>query len=131
MNLAEAIVLATQAHEGQLYGKVPYIFHPLRVMMACMTEEERIVAVLHDAVEDTALTLNDLFWHEASREVLDAVKCLTRVQEKETYGEYILRIKENDLARIVKLADLKDNLRHGPTFMLRKRYIKALIVLGE
>jgi len=129
--LAKAIGIAAEAHSRQLYNDEPYVFHPLRVMMAAETEEERIVAVLHDVIEDSSWTLEDLYWHGASEAIIDAVRHITRRKHQETYREYILRVKENDLARRVKLLDLHDNMNHAPRQSLWERYTKALVVLGE
>lgn len=111
MNLLEqAILLAVQAHQGQV-DKVgqPYILHPLRVMFSLQTVDERIVGVLHDLIEDTAYTLDDLRQRGVPDELLAALDCLTR-REGESYQAFIERIRPNALARRVKLADLQDNM---------------------
>ena len=107
--LDRAIELAKQHHEGQTdkAGK-PYIEHPLRVMNQVESEEEKIVAVLHDIVEDTDISLNDLRNEGFSEEVVSAVECLTK-QDGENYDSYIERISFNPLAVKIKLADLEDN----------------------
>ena len=107
--LDRAIELAKQHHEGQTdkAGK-PYIEHPLRVMNQVESEEEKIVAVLHDIVEDTDISLDDLRNEGFSKEVVDAVECLTK-QDDENYDSYIERISFNPLAVKIKLADLEDN----------------------
>ena len=107
--LDRAIELAKQHHEGQTdkAGK-PYIEHPLRVMNQVESEEEKIVAVLHDIVEDTDISLNDLRNEGFSEEVVSAVECLTK-QDGENYDSYIERISFNKLAVKIKLADLEDN----------------------
>ena len=107
--LDRAIELAKQHHEGQTdkAGK-PYIEHPLRVMNQVESEEEKIVAVLHDIVEDTNISLNDLRNEGFSEEVVSAVECLTK-QDGENYDSYIERISFNPLAVKIKLADLEDN----------------------
>ena len=107
--LDRAIELAKQHHEGQTdkAGK-PYIEHPLRVMNQVESEEEKIVAVLHDIVEDTDISLDDLRNEGFSEEVVDAVECLTK-QDGENYDSYIERISFNPLAVKIKLADLEDN----------------------
>ena len=108
--LARAIALAAQYHEGQTdKGGRPYIFHPLRLMLKALTEEEQIVAVLHDTLEDTDLTLDDLRRDGFSDEIVEAVDRLSR-RDDETYHEFILRIKENRLAARVKILDLQDNM---------------------
>ena len=107
--LDRAIELAKQHHEGQTdkAGK-PYIEHPLRVMNQAESEEEKIVAVLHDIVEDTDISLDDLRSEGFSEEVVSAVECLTK-QDGENYDSYIERISFNPLAVKIKLADLEDN----------------------
>jgi (p)ppGpp synthase/HD superfamily hydrolase len=107
--LDRAIELAKQHHEGQTdkAGK-PYINHPLRVMNQMKSEDEKIVAVLHDIVEDTNISLNDLRNEGFSEEVVSAVECLTK-QDGENYDSYIERISFNPLAVKIKLADLEDN----------------------
>ena len=107
--LDRAIELAKQHHEGQTdkAGK-PYIEHPLRVMNQVESEEEKIVAVLHDIVEDTDISLDDLRNEGFSEKVVSAVECLTK-QDGENYDSYIERISFNPLAVKIKLADLEDN----------------------
>ena len=109
IHLGKAIELAKQHHKGQTdkAGK-PYIEHPLRVMNQVESEEEKIVAVLHDIVEDTDISLNDLRNEGFSEEVVSAVECLTK-QDGENYDSYIERISFNPLAVKIKLADLEDN----------------------
>ena len=109
LHLGRAIELAKQHHKGQTdkAGK-PYIEHPLRVMNQMKSEKEKIVAVLHDIVEDTDISLNDLKNEGFSEEVVSAVECLTK-QDGENYDSYIERISFNPLAVKIKLADLEDN----------------------
>ena len=110
ITLESAIALAAKAHAGQkdLAGE-PYILHPLRVMLKVASEPERIVAILHDVVEDTNHTLDDLRLAGCSPEVVDAVDRLTR-REGEDYFDYVARAAEHPLARRVKIADLEDNM---------------------
>jgi len=109
-NLEDAILLAAENHKGQSdrAGR-PYILHPLRIMFKMQTDEERIVAVLHDVIEDTPVTLEELRMRGYSKRVLDAVDHLSR-REDETYDAFIDRIAHNPLAVRVKLADLEDNM---------------------
>ncbi|MCQ4086476.1 HD domain-containing protein [Saccharibacillus sp. JS10] len=108
--LAKAISLAAKYHEGQTdKGGRPYIFHPVRLMLKALTEEEQIVAVLHDVVEDTPLTLEDLRKEGFSEEIVEAIDRLSR-RENESYSAFILRIKPNRLAARVKILDLQDNM---------------------
>lgn len=108
--LEDAILLAVQAHRGQKdRADQPYILHPLRMMFRLRTEKEMMAAVLHDVVEDTAVTLGDLRAAGYPSEVIDAVDCLSR-RDDESYEDFIERIKSNPLAVRVKLADLEDNM---------------------
>lgn len=109
-NLEDAIALAVEAHRGQV-DKVgmPYILHPLRVMLALDGEQERLVGILHDVVEDTKVTMEDLRKAGYSKNVLAALKCVTK-RKGEGYGHAIGRAASNPIARRVKLADLADNM---------------------
>lgn len=108
--LEKALLLAAKAHTGQVdKGGAPYILHPIRVMLACEGEKEKIVALLHDTLEDTALTAADLRREGFSEEIVQAVLCLTRRQEEDYMG-YIARVGRNPLAARVKCADLQDNM---------------------
>lgn len=108
--LEKAAKLAEKAHQGQVdKGGQPYILHPGRVMEQCETETEKIVALLHDVMEDTPYTLEDLRQEGFSEEVLEALLCLTH-REGESYMAYIGRVCENPLAARVKYADLQDNM---------------------
>jgi (p)ppGpp synthase/HD superfamily hydrolase len=108
--LEDAIMLAVEAHQGQR-DKIgqPYILHPLRVMFRLDTEPERIVGVLHDVIEDTKYTAEDLRKMGHSEETIEALDCVTR-REGESYETFVLRSKTNPIARKVKLADLEDNM---------------------
>src|SRR5689334_10259915 len=105
--LEDAILLAVEAHRGQRdrVGQ-PYILHPLRVMCRLQDEAARTAGVLHDVVEDTTYTLDDLRARGYPPDVLAAVDCLSR-RSGESYEQYVERIKPNPLARRVKLADLE------------------------
>lgn len=109
-NLEEAIALATRAHQGQTdKAGAPYILHPFRIMQRMDSEEAKMVAVLHDVVEDTPVTLKELRAMNFSETVVTAIDSLTRRAE-ESYEAFIERVKLNPLARKVKLADLEDNM---------------------
>jgi len=111
MNLEQAISIASLAHEGQLdKGGEPYILHPLRVMMKLKDYDLRIIAVLHDVIEDCGLTLDDLVSiYGVPFELARIVDILSR-KDNESYDEYIERISKNYKAIKVKLADLEDNM---------------------
>lgn len=109
--LHKAILLAIQAHEGQLdtnNGR-PYIEHPFRVMNAGHTMQEKIVGILHDVVEDTSWTLDQLAEEGFSKEVVEGVDAMTR-RNNESYDDYLLRLEKNPIAVRVKLNDLTDNM---------------------
>lgn len=111
--LEKAISLALQAHKGQKdKGGAPYILHSLSVMYAVKGEEAKIVAVLHDVLEDSPLTLAELRQEGFSTEVLNALDLVTK-KPGQAYEEYIRLISENQLARLVKLADLEDNIKEA------------------
>jgi (p)ppGpp synthase/HD superfamily hydrolase len=108
--LEKAISIALKAHSGKTdKGGNPYILHPLRVMFAMQTTEQKIVAMLHDVVEDSTTTIQQLKEEKFSKGILSAVSLLTK-KENQPYQEYILAIKRNPLATKIKLADLKDNM---------------------
>jgi (p)ppGpp synthase/HD superfamily hydrolase len=108
--LGKAIAIAAQAHQDQ-YDKAgaPYILHPLRMMLRMSSETEMMAAVLHDVVEDTDWTLEQLRQAGFTEEVVQAVECLTH-RDHETYNEFVARVRTNVIARKVKLADLEDNM---------------------
>ncbi|MBR6982861.1 MAG: HD domain-containing protein [Ruminococcus sp.] len=104
----KAMKLAYEAHIGQ-YDKsgVPYIFHPFHIAEQMSDEFSVCAALLHDTVEDTSVTIEQLE-KEFPREVTDAVKLLTH-SDDEDYFSYVMRIKTDAVARKVKLADLEHN----------------------
>lgn len=108
--LEKAILFALKVHSGQKdkAGK-EYILHPLRVMLCFENEQQQIVAILHDVLEDSDMTEQDLQKAGFSQQTIEAVVCLTK-KEGECYFDYIERVKQNDIAREVKLADLEDNM---------------------
>lgn len=131
--LQRAIEIATQAHQGQFdkSGK-DYIGHPLRVMEMGSTEEEKIAGVLHDVVEDSDWTFEALEAEGFSQEIIEALKCVTKLSENENYDDFIERVKKNPLAVAVKINDLTDNMdiRRLPYLSDKdikrlKKYLKA------
>ena len=108
--LDRAVQIAVRAHEGQSdkYG-APYILHPFRVMMRVCTLAEKIVAMLHDTVEDGGVTLEDLRGEGFPGEVVEAVDRLSR-RGGESYDAYMERASADPLAASVKMADLEDNM---------------------
>lgn len=112
MNLDTALSIAVSEFSGRKdKAGEPYILHLLRVMLAMDTEEEMIVAVLHDLLEDipdwTEQRLRDI---GMKTHLVEAIVCLTRKKDSEIYSDYIERVDDCPLAKKVKIADLKDNL---------------------
>ena len=107
--LADSI--AMRAHAGQVdkAGK-DYINHPRMVAKMCQTTEEKVVALLHDVLEDTFVTEDNLVAYGFSQQIIEAVISVTKVRDNHyTYKNYLKEIKKNPLARTVKVADLKHN----------------------
>lgn len=137
--LRRAIEIATEAHRGQKdKAGNDYIEHPLRVMEAGRTMEEKITGVLHDVVEDSDWTFAMLEAEGFSKEIVDALRCVTKLSESEPYDKFITRIKKNPLAVAVKLNDLSDNMdiRRLPYLSDKdvkrlKKYLKAYKQLSD
>lgn len=128
--IEKAILIATKAHNGQLdKGGQPYILHPLRVMQSCNSDLEKTCAVLHDVIEDTNITLNELREEGFSEEVLVILDLLTK-KEQEDYSTFIDRISKNETACRVKIADLQDNMNlsriKSPSMKDKKRVEKYM-----
>jgi (p)ppGpp synthase/HD superfamily hydrolase len=110
MDLNRAIALACEAHQDQLdKGSKPYILHPLRVMMKMQTEEAKMAAVLHDVVEDSKMTLQELESLGCPSFVLGVIDALS-YRQAESYWAYIQRVGKHPCARVIKIADLEDNM---------------------
>lgn len=108
--LEKAIEIAARAHAGQVdKAGQPYILHPLRVMLAVRTPYERMAAILHDVVEDTTVTFEDLIAEGFPHQVMDAIRALTK-SKGESRLAAAMRAAENVIARNVKLADVSDNM---------------------
>lgn len=106
----KAYEIAKRAHLGQVdKAGEDYIKHPQKVASFVKSDEEKAVAYLHDVIEDTELTLEDLHEYEFSKEVIEAVDIITK-KKGEDYQSYLNSVKKNKLARAVKLADLRHNL---------------------
>ncbi|HAT50162.1 MAG: HD domain-containing protein [Nitrospirae bacterium] len=108
--LEKALALAAHHHAGQVdKSGNPYILHPLRLMMQLEEISSQIIALLHDVVEDTPITLDDLRQEGFSEEIITALDLLTHRPE-DSYAAYILRLKPHAIARRIKLLDLIDNM---------------------
>ena len=130
--LERAMEIAMAAHNGQLdKAGMDYIGHPMRVMAAGSSVDEKIVGVLHDVVEDSAWTFEQLAAEGFAPQIIEALRCLTKL-EGESYDKFIARVKCNALATAVKLNDLTDNMdiRRLPYLSDKdvkrlKKYLKA------
>lgn len=108
--LERALQIAVQAHAGQKdKSGAAYIFHPIRVMMRCTSTEAQIVGLLHDVVEDTPVTFEELEGEGFSKTVMEALRLLTH-DSQVPYEDYIREIKSNAIATEAKLGDLQDNM---------------------
>ncbi|OEC91546.1 guanosine-3',5'-bis(diphosphate) 3'-pyrophosphohydrolase [Acinetobacter sp. YK3] len=108
--LERAISLAAERHAGQVdKANAPYILHPLRVMLNVPDIEHKIVAVLHDILEDTTTTIDELYRLGFQTHLIDAIIALTK-QEGESRIQAAQRTVQNPIARVVKLADITDNM---------------------
>lgn len=105
-----ALQIAKKAHEGQVdKAGAPYIDHPWRVSQKCDSYEAKIVALLHDTIEDTDVTPDYLLQQGIPEHLVEAVLSVTRT-DGETYDDYVQRASQNPIGREVKIADLKDNM---------------------
>lgn len=130
----KAMNLAYHAHHGQFdKGGVPYIFHPIHLAEEMDDEISTCVALLHDTVEDTAVTLEDLS-KEFPAEVVNSIRLLTH-GEGVDYFDYVRAIKQDPIAVKVKLADLRHNgdpkriCNHGNQERRRVKYAAARTIL--
>ena len=104
-----AFEIAKEAHAGQTdKAGLDYILHPLQVAAEMTTDEEKAVALLHDIIEDTDVTANELLAKGLPDNIVEAVKALTK-KHNQNYAAYLAGVKKNRLATAVKLADLKHN----------------------
>lgn len=109
LQATKAHEVAKKAHFGQTdRAGIDYIKHPETVASFVTTDEEKAVAYLHDVIEDTSLTLLDLKKEGFSKNIIEAVDILTK-KKGQDYQSYLNLVKKNELARVVKLADLRHN----------------------
>lgn len=124
--LEEAISIACAAHKGQRdKGGKAYILHPLRVMAAFDTVEEKIVAVLHDVVEDSDVTLDQLRERGIDSSLVEAVDAITH-RKGESYDDYLDRVAANPIAGRVKLKDIRDNIDSTRLPMLTEKDVARI-----
>ena len=104
-----ALKLCFEAHKDQIdKSGMPYVFHPFHLAEQMADENTTIVALLHDVIEDTEYTLDDLRKFGFAEDVLSAISLMTHADDV-PYMEYVVKIKTNPIAKAVKLADLKHN----------------------
>lgn len=108
--LDKAALICVTKHAGQRDKMgCAYFQHPMRVAMRCRTDEEKMVALLHDTIEDTDITAEYLLAEGFPQSVVDGILSVTK-REGESYEDFVARTKQNPLGRVVKLHDLEDNL---------------------
>jgi (p)ppGpp synthase/HD superfamily hydrolase len=138
-DLERAIAIAVEAHAGQRdKSGAPYVLHPLRVMLSVPSNDERIVAVLHDVCEDcTGWTFERLRAEGFSERILTALNSVTK-RDGEAYEDFVRRAADNPIGRAVKLADMKDNCNlsriSSPTerdFARIEKYKKAIDLIAR
>lgn len=134
--LEKAILIATAAHSGQKdKGGNAYIGHPKRVASQCKSIDEKIVAVLHDTIEDTDVTAEYLLSEGFPQYIVDALLSVTK-RGNEPYDIFVMRAKQNQIGKVVKMNDLLDNMdlsriinvTEEDTLRLKK-YINAIRLL--
>ncbi len=131
--LQRAIEIAVAAHAGgtdKLAAAVPYVTHPLALMQSVESVPAKIVAVLHDVLEDTSVTVNDLREAGFSAEVIEGVQAVTRLPG-ESYADFVVRCGKNPLGREVKLADLQHNFNLPRTLIRPNRLLNDIVRLGR
>lgn len=134
----KALKLCFEAHKAQLdKSGMPYVFHPFHLAEQMKDETTTVVALLHDVIEDTDYTFNDLIAMGFDGAIIDAIELMTH-EEGVPYMDYVEKIKSNPIAREVKLADLIHNSDlsrlDAPTEkdkMRVEKYRKAIVLLEE
>lgn len=137
-NTKKALKLCFDAHKNQVdKSGIPYVFHPFHLAEQMETEETIIVALLHDIIEDTEYTIEDLIKEGFDKTVVDAVALMTHADGVD-YMQYIAAIKQNPIAKAVKLADLRHNSNISrldvideKAYERRKKYLEALEFLEK
>ena len=108
MNTIEkSLIIALRAYSGKLdKAGCEYIKHPLRIMAKMKTDAEMSVALLHDVIEDSEITADELLSEGIPTDVVDAIICLTKI-DNESYHDFIVRVSSNELAVKIKIADIE------------------------
>ena len=134
----KALKLCFEAHKEQVdKSGIPYVFHPFHLAEQMQTEETTVVALLHDLVEDTDYTIEDLTSMGFEKNITDAIALMTHADDV-PYMDYVREIKNNPIAKAVKLADLKHNsdltrldVIDEKALSRREKYLKAIALLEE
>ena len=134
----QALKLCFEAHKEQVdKSGIPYVFHPFHLAEQMTDEATTVVALIHDVVEDTATTFEDLEKQGFSDEIINALKLLTH-DKGVLYMDYVAEIKTNRIATVVKLADLRHNsdltrldVIDEKTLKRKEKYEKAIKLLEE
>ena len=135
-NTKKALNLCFEAHKEQRdKSGMPYVFHPFHLAVQMETEETTIVALLHDLVEDTNYTIEDLTNMGFGKNITEAIALMTHTDDVD-YMDYVRAIKENPIAKAVKLADLQHNsdltrldVVDEKALQRREKYQKAIALL--
>ncbi len=111
MEYAEAEKIAELWHRGQVrkFSGVPYITHPVAVAEIFENENWKIISVLHDVIEDTEMTLDELICLGVPKKLVEVIDILSR-PNNEDYLPYLLRCRNHSIARLIKIADVRHNL---------------------
>lgn len=134
----KALQLCFEAHKNQVdKSGMPYVFHPFHLAEQMCDEDTTVVALLHDVIEDTDYTLDDLTQMGFGKAVTDALFLLTH-DDDTPYMDYVAKIKQNPIAKAVKLADLAhnsdstrlDTVDHK-ALLRKEKYKKAIELLNE
>ncbi len=134
----KALKLCFEAHKEQVdKSGIPYVFHPFHLAEQMQTEEATVVALLHDLVEDTDYTIEDLMSLGFNKSITDTISLMTHADDVE-YMDYVREIKNNPIAKAVKLADLKHNSDltrldnvDEKALKRKEKYLKAINLLEE
>lgn len=135
-----ALALCFRAHKEQVdKSGLPYVFHPFYVAFEMPDEDTTVVALLHDLLEDTEYTADDLRAEGFSEVQITAIECMTHA-DGEDYESYVARVKQNPVARAVKLKDLEHNSNlerlspdeiHDAAIERWQKYQRAISALKE
>ena len=121
----KALIFASMAHSGQKRNDGSnYIIHPIRVSQEVHTDSQRVCALLHDVVEDTNVSFDEVEEH-FGKEVSVSIDCLTH-RKGESYFDYITRVLTDEDAIAVKIADICDNLSDQPSARAIEKSAMAL-----